>query len=129
MIKTKMLHTCIRVVDLEKSLNFYKDALGLIETNRKDFPEDEFTLVFLGDGEGSYEIELTYNYDTKEPYEIGNGFSHIAVEVDDLEGTREEHKKMGYKVTDLMGLSGEKPRFYFVTDPDGYDVEVIRAGS
>ncbi|MGO1470662.1 MAG: lactoylglutathione lyase [Tissierella sp.] len=128
-MKTKMLHTCIRVLDLEKSLKFYKDALGLVETSRKDFPEDKFTLVFLGDEKGSYELELTYNYDTKKPYEIGDGFSHIAVEVEDLEAAREEHKKMGYKVTDLMGLSGEKPRFYFVTDPDGYDVEVIRAES
>lgn len=126
-MKTKMLHTCIRVKDLEKSLKFYKEALGLIEINRKDYPEDEFTLVFLGDEEGSYELELTYNYDRKEPYEIGNGFSHIAVEAEDLEAMREEHIKLGYKVTELTGLSGEKPRFYFVTDPDGYDVEVIRA--
>lgn len=126
-MKTKMLHTCIRVVDLEKSLKFYKEALGLIETNRKDFPEDKFTLVFLADGQGTYELELTYNYDREKPYEIGNGFSHIAVEADDLETAREEHIKMGYKVSELTGLSGEKPRFYFVTDPDGYDVEVIRA--
>lgn len=126
-LKTKMLHTCFRVMDLEKSLKFYEEALGLKETRRKDFPEDKFTLVFLGDGENDYELELTYNYDPEEPYEIGNGFSHIAVSVDDLEGTREKHKEMGYKVSDLTGLSGEKPRFYFVTDPDGYDVEVIRA--
>ncbi|OLS02959.1 lactoylglutathione lyase [Tissierella creatinophila] len=126
-MKTKMLHTCIRVMDLEKSLKFYKDALGLIETRRKDIPEDKFTLVFLSDEEGAYELELTYNYNPQKPYEIGNGFSHIAVSVDDLEASRERHKEMGYKVTDLMGLRGERPRFYFVTDPDGYDVEVIRA--
>ncbi len=126
-MKYKMLHTCIRVMDLEKSLKFYKDALGLEETRRKDFPDDKFTLVFLADEDKNYEMELTYNYDPEKPYEIGNGFSHIAVSVEDLEASRERHEKMGYKVTKLMGLSGEKPRFYFVTDPDGYDVEVIRA--
>lgn len=125
-MKYKMLHTCIRVMDLEKSLKFYKEALGFKETRRKDFPEDKFTLVFLSDEEGSHEIELTYNYNPEKPYEIGNGFSHIAVAVDDLESSHERHKKMGYKVTDLMGLPGEKLRYYFITDPDGYDIEVIR---
>jgi lactoylglutathione lyase len=125
----KMLHTCIRVADLDKSLKFYTEAIGLKETRRKDFPEDKFTLVFLSDESCNYEIELTYNYNPEKPYEIGNGFSHIAVSVEDLEKSRERHEEMGYKVTKLMGLSGEKPRFYFVTDPDGYDVEVIRAES
>ncbi|HLR21966.1 MAG TPA: VOC family protein [Tissierellaceae bacterium] len=123
----KLLHTCIRVMDLEKSLKFYNEALGLKETGRKDFPEDEFTLVFLSDESGNHEIELTYNYNPEEPYEIGNGFAHMAVSVDNLESSRDKHKEMGYKVTDLMGLPGEKPRYYFVTDPDGYDIEVIRA--
>lgn len=123
----KMLHTCIRVMDLEKSLRFYQEALGLKETRRKDFPEDKFTLVFLSDASGNYELELTYNYNPDKPYEIGNGFSHIAVSVANLEGSREKHEEMGYKVTRLMGLPGEKPRYYFVTDPDGFEVEVIRA--
>ena len=123
----KILHTCFRVMDLEKSLKFYTEALGLKETRRKDFPEDEFTLVFLSDETGSVEIELTYNYNPEKPYEIGNGFSHMAFSVKDLEGSRERHEEMGYKVTKLMGLPGEKPRYYFVTDPDGYDVEIIRA--
>ncbi len=123
----KMLHTCIRVMDLEKSLKFYEEALGLKETRRKDFPEHKFTLVFLSDKLGNYELELTYNYDPETPYEIGNGFSHIAVESNDLEGSRERHMEMGYKVTKLSGLPGSPPRFYFVTDPDGYEVEVIRS--
>lgn len=123
----KLLHTCIRVMDLEKSLKFYEEALGLKETRRKDYPEDEFTLVYLSDEDGKYEVELTYNYNPEKPYEIGNGFSHIAVSVDDLEASREKHKEMGYRVTELMGLPGEPPKYYFVTDPDGYDVEVIRA--
>ncbi len=126
-MKYKMLHTCIRVMDLEKSLKFYKEAVGLIETRRNDFPDHEFTLVYLSDDSGSYEIELTYNYNPKEPYVIGNGFSHMAVAVENLEASRERHQEMGYKVTDLMGLPGNPPKYYFVTDPDGYDIEVIRA--
>ena len=125
-MSVKMLHTCIRVMNLEKSLKFYRDALGLIETRRKDFPEYKFTLVYLSDKVGRYEIELTYNYEPEKPYELGNGFSHTAIGVSDLEGMREKHKSLGYEVTDLKGLPGEKPRYYFVTDPDGYKVEVIR---
>jgi len=114
-------------MDLEKSLKFYEEALGFVETRRKDFPEAEFTLVFLSDESRTYEIELTYNYNPEKPYVIGNGFSHIAVSVEDLEASQERHKDMGYKVTKLMGLPGELPRYYFVTDPDGYDVEDIRS--
>lgn len=122
----KMLHTCIRVMDLEKSLKFYKEALGLIETRRKDFPEHKFTLVYLSNELGGYEVELTYNYNPEKPYELGNGFSHIAVGVDDLEAEREKHEALGYEVTPLKGLPGQKPGYYFVTDQDGYKVEVIR---
>lgn len=122
----KMLHTCIRVMDLEKSLAFYKEALGLIETRRKDFKEHEFTLVYLSDEKDGYELELTYNYNPEKPYELGNGFSHIAVGVEDLEASHEKHQAMGYEVTPLKGLPGEAPKYYFVTDPDGYKVEVIR---
>lgn len=123
----KFLHSCIRVMDLEKSLKFYKEALGFVETRRKDYPEDEFTLVFLSDSNRNFELELTYNYDRKVPYEVGDGYSHIAVSVDNLEESRNRHLEMGYEVTELMGLPGSPPRFYFVTDPDGYDIEIIRA--
>ena len=125
-MKYKMLHTCIRVMDLEKSFKFYTEALGLKETRRKDYPEDEFTLVYLSDESGKYELELTYNYNPEKPYVIGDGFSHIAVSVEDLEASRERHLEMGYEVTELMGLPGSPPRFYFVTDPDGYEIEVLR---
>ena len=66
-MSVKMLHTCIRVMDLEKSLEFYKNALGLMETKRKDFPEHKFTLVYLSDKDGGYELELTYNYNPEKP--------------------------------------------------------------
>lgn len=125
-MSVKMLHTCIRVKNLNESINFYKNALGLIETRRKDFPEYKFTLVYLSNEQGGYEIELTYNYDQEKPYEIGNGFSHTAIGVENLEELREYHISMGYEVTQLKGLPGEPPKYYFVTDPDGYQVEVIR---
>lgn len=123
----KMLHTCLRVMDLEKSLDFYQNALGLQEVSRRDFPEWKFTLVYLADEDKNYELELTYNYNPEKPYEMGTGFSHIALSSDDLEKSWEEHKKMGYDVTDLKGLPGDKPFYYFIKDPDGYAVEIIRA--
>ena len=123
----KMLHTCIRVMDLEKSMKFYTEALGLIEIGRRDFPEHEFTLVFLTDEDRNYEIELTYNYNPEKPYTIGDGFSHLAFSAENLEETRERHREMGYKVSELMGLPGNPPGYYFVTDPDGFEVEIIRA--
>jgi lactoylglutathione lyase len=122
----QIVHMCIRVMDLEKSLAFYQQAFGFEETRRKDFPEDAFTLVFLSDADRHFEIELTYNYNPEKPYEIGNGFSHLAVVVEDLEASHDRHQEMGYEVTKLMGLPGQPPRFYFVNDPDGYGIEVIR---
>lgn len=122
----KMLHACIRVLDLEKSLEFYKNALGLKEAGRKDFPEHKFTLVFLQDSSKNYELELTYNYDQKVPYTMGRGFGHFAFGVSDLEKSREVHLEMGYKVSDFSGLPGTVPSYYFVTDPDGFEIEIIR---
>lgn len=122
----KMLHACIRVMDLDKSLKFYKEALGLQETRRSDFPDNKFTLVYLADADNHYEIELTYNYDPDEPYVVGNGFSHFALGVVDLEASRDRHIEMGYKTTKLMGLPGSKPAYYFLDDPDGYEIEIIR---
>lgn len=121
----KMLHLCIRVKDLEKSLKFYKDAIGLIETRRKDDPKNKFTLVYLSDKVDGYELELTYNYDQEEPYVIGNGFSHTAVEAKDLESERDKHINLGYEVSEIKSLSDNSTKFYFVTDPDGYRVEII----
>lgn len=122
----KMLHTCIRVKDLDKSLKFYEEALGLIQTRRVDHSNHGFSLVYLAPEVGGYEVELTYNYDQEVPYELGNGYSHIAIGVDDLEGEREKHISLGYEVTPLKGLPGDKPNYYFVMDPDGYKVEVMR---
>ncbi len=73
-----------------------------------------------------FELELTYNYDQEEAYVIGNGYSHLAVGVADLEGSHQKHQEMGLDITPLKGLTEGQPRFYFVTDPDGYRVEVVR---
>lgn len=124
-MKVKMLHVCIRVKDLEKSLEFYKKVIGLVETRRKDFPEHKFTLVYLSDENKDYELELTYNYDQEKPYELGNGYSHIAVEVEDLEESRKLHSEMEHEITKIVSLPNSKTRYYFITDPDGYRVEVI----
>ena len=122
----KFVHSCIRVMDLEESVEFYKKALGLKVTSERDFPEDKFTLVYMTDEEENFELELTYNYDREEPYTIGDGYSHLAVVVDDLESSHKKHKELGYEVTDLSGIGGSSGSFYFLTDPDGYDIEIIR---
>jgi len=117
------LHTCYRVANLEESVAFYRDALGFAEVKRRDFPEYEFTLVYMALHGSDHELELTYNYGHA-PYELGNGYSHIAVSTPDLEGQYEKHKTAGYKLSGMSGLPGSPPQFYFITDPDGYEIEV-----
>jgi len=121
----KMLHTCYRVKNLEESLKFYQEVLGFTEKRRKEFPEHKFTLVYLVLPDSEHELELTYNYDHP-CYELGNGYSHIAIGTDDVEAIHAKHKAAGHKVTDLYGLPGSPPSYYFITDPDGYEIEVIR---
>lgn len=120
------LHTCVRVKDLEKSLSFYKDVLGFEENRRLDYPEYEFTLVYLGLPDSDYELELTYNYDQEEPYDLGNGYGHIAIGVDDLEATHIEYANTEYDVGDLKELSDGAASYFFIQDPDGYKIEVIQ---
>lgn len=121
-----MVHICYRVMDLEATENFYRDAFNFQISRKKDYPEGKFTLCYMTSANLPFELELTYNYDQQEPYVIGDGYSHLAVTTDDLEGSHQRHTQMGLDVTPLKGLSGGVPRFYFVTDPDGYRVEVIR---
>lgn len=125
-IYLKMIHTCVRVKNLEESVQFYQKALGFNETRRRDFPEHKFTLVYMTLPGDAYELELTYNYDHP-GYDIGNGYGHIAITTDDLEKLHGEHVAAGYPVTDLKGLPGVPPSYYFITDPDGYKIEMIRA--
>ncbi|MCK8823770.1 lactoylglutathione lyase [Fuchsiella alkaliacetigena] len=121
------VHSCIRVLDLEKSIEFYQQALGLEVDRRRDFPEYEFTLVYLKSSTGDFELELTYNYDRQEPYTIGDGYSHLAVTVADLEASYQRHQELGYEVGDINSLEGEAGGgYYFLTDPDGYRTEIIQ---
>lgn len=124
----KFLHTCVRVKDLEASLDFYTNALGFKVAETLDYPDFEFTLVYLELEEGGYQLELTYNYDQEEPYDLGNGYGHIAVGVDNLEEVREELIEAGYEeqVGDVKELSDGAARYFFITDPDGYKIEVIQ---
>ena len=120
----KFLHTMIRVKDLEKSEKFYKEALGFVESRRKDFPEDEFTLLYLKLENSPYELELTYNYDGRD-YTIGDGYGQIAISHKDIKAFRKELKEKGYDVTELKSLSDKSDSYFFVKDPDGYKIEVI----
>lgn len=121
----KFLHTMIRVKDLEKSEKFYKEELGFIESRRKDFPDDKFTLLYLKLDDSDYELELTYNYDREEDYELGNGYGHIAISHSNIKKFREELESKGYEVTKLSGLSDGSASYFFVIDPDGYKIEII----
>lgn len=120
-------HTCIRVKDLEASIAFYEKALGYHVTREKDHTADGFKLVYLALEGDEAELELTYNIG-HDAYDIGDGYGHVAVESDDLEADHARMKEEGFELTELMGLPGEAPRYFFVTDPDGYKTEVIRQG-
>ena len=116
----KFSHFNFNVLDLEKSLKFYKDALGLEPVREKVASDGSFKLVYLGDGVTGFTLELTYLYDRKEPYNLGECEFHLAFEVDDMDAMYKLHKEMGciaYENT-AMGL-------YFITDPDGYWIEII----
>lgn len=122
-----MIHICYRVMNLEASEKFYQEAFGFEISRKKDFPDGRFTLSYLRCPGLPFELELTYNYDQQQPYVIGDGYSHLAVASDDLEGSHQRHSAMGLTVTPLKGLVAGQPRFYFVTDPDGFRVEVVRS--
>ena len=124
MVQT-MAHTCYRVANLKESVKFYTEAFDFVVSREKDFPEYKFTLVYLTLPGSNYELELTYNYDHG-AYELGDGYGHIAISVEDLEALHDKQKTAGYDVTDLKGLPGFPPSYYFIKDPDGYKIEVIR---
>ena len=122
----KYLHLMIRVVDLERSMSFYQDAFGMKETHRLDF--DTFTLVYLRDPESQAEIELTLNKGTDTAYTHGTGYGHVAFAVDDIEAFRERLVEQNRQPGELKSLShggAVVARFFFITDPDGYKIEVL----
>ncbi|MEW6167084.1 MAG: lactoylglutathione lyase [Pseudomonadota bacterium] len=122
----RILHTMIRVGDLDRSIAFYTEVLGMKLLSRKDYPGGRFTLAFVGFGDGGAEIELTYNYGV-ERYEPGTGFGHIAVEVDDAYEACELVRQRGGKVTRAAGpMQHGTTVIAFVEDPDGYKIEFIQ---
>lgn len=120
----KMVHTCVRVKDLEKSMAFYKEAFNFEEVARKDYPDYKFTLVYLSLPGDPYQLELTYNYDHA-GYDLGDGYGHIAISVEDVVTSHEAHQAAGFEITDLKGLPDSKFSYYFIMDPDGYKIEVV----
>jgi lactoylglutathione lyase len=127
----RMLHTMLRVGNLDESLKFYCDILGMKLLRKKDYPSGEFTLAFVGYGDESDNtvIELTYNWGT-DKYDLGNAYGHIALGVDDIYGTCEQIKLKGGKVVREPGaMKHGSTVIAFVEDPNGYKVELIQLGS
>lgn len=124
----RILHTMLRVGNLEKSLEFYTQVLGMKLLRRQDYPDGKFTLAFVGyqDESNGTVLELTHNWDTAE-YDLGGGFGHIAIEVDDAYQACAETKKRNGKVTREAGpMKHGKTIIAFVEDPDGYKIEFIQ---
>ena len=123
----KMIHAMIRVLDLERSLDFYRDTFGLHTSHRLDFPD--FVLAYLRNPENDFELELTFNKGREEAYTHGTGYGHIAVCVDDLDAERARIQALGIATNDIKEFKdGEQliARYFFMQDPDGYKIEVLQ---
>ena len=126
----RVLHTMLRVGNLEESLKFYCEVLGMKLIRQKDYPSGEFTLAFVGYADESEQavIELTYNWGV-DRYEIGNAYGHIAIGVEDIYGTCDKIKTLGGKVTREPGpMKHGSTEIAFVEDPSGYKIELIQVG-
>ena len=124
----KLIHTMVRVRDLDKSINFYSQAFDFNEKHRLDFPT--FTLVYLGNDESEAELELTFNKDRETDYDLGDAYGHIAFSVENLSECHEKIKANNFSPTDIFELTAGdiSAKFFFVTDPDGYQIEVLARG-
>lgn len=125
----KSIHSMIRVLDEARSIAFYKAAFGLDVADRLDFPN--FTLVYLSNSESEFELELTINKGQEEAYDLGNGYGHFAVSVEDLDAEHARFEAEGLSPRKLVEFApaGEiVARFFFVQDPDGYEIEVLERG-
>jgi lactoylglutathione lyase len=125
----KFLHTMLRVYDLDRSIAFYRDLLGMRELRRNEVPAGRYTLVFMGyasNAEGQAEIELTYNWDQSAPYELGTAFGHLAVGVPNVASACETVRAGGGRVTREAGpVKFGTTVIAFVEDPNGYKIELI----
>ncbi|WP_343503241.1 VOC family protein [Alloyangia pacifica] len=122
----KPIHSMIRVLDEARSLAFYDTAFGLKVADRLDFPD--FTLIYLRTPESDFELELTVNKGRTEPYEIGDGYGHLAVSVADLEAEHARLTAAGLaprKLVEFAPVGEVVGRFFFIADPDGYQIEVL----
>ena len=126
----KQIHSMIRVLEEDRSVQFYDKAFGLKVADRLDFPD--FTLIYLSNPETEFELELTVNKGQTEPYDLGNGYGHLAVSVEDLDAEHARFEAEGLaprKLVDFAPAGETVARFFFVADPDGYQIEVLaRAG-
>ena len=123
----KAIHTMIRVLDEGRSVDFYRTAFGLEIADRFDF--ESFTLVYLRNAEADFEVELTVNKGETEPYDLGNGYGHLAVCVDDLDAEHARLTQAGLaprKLVDFAPAGETIARFFFIQDPDGYEIEVLQ---
>ncbi len=124
----RLLHTMIRVRDLDRSIDFYTRLLGMQVLRRKDYPGGKFTLAFVGYGDEADNavIELTYNWDQKEPYELGTGFGHLAIGVPDIHAACERLEQEGVSIPRPPGpMKHGGSVIAFIEDPDGYKIELI----
>lgn len=125
----KAVHSMIRVLKEERSVSFYNQAFGLKIAERIDF--ETFTLIYLRNDEADFEVELTINKGRTEPYNLGDGYGHLAVVVDDLDADHKRFTELGFKVGKLVDFKNGDvlvARFFFAEDPDGYKIEVIQRG-
>jgi lactoylglutathione lyase len=118
----KFNHNNINVLDLNKSIEFYKKALGLKEVRRKEAEDGSFILVYLGDGSTGHSLELTWLRDRKKPYDLGENEFHLAFTTDNYEAAHALHKEM-----DCICFENEKMGIYFIADPDNYWLEIVPA--
>jgi|SRR5689334_688440 len=127
MAMAKIIHAMIRVLELERSLKFYRDAFGLEVSQKLDFPD--FALVYLRNPENDFEIELTLNKGRTEPYTHGTGYGHVAVCVANLDAEHARIKALGVAANDIKEFRESDrliARFFFMQDPDGYKIEVLQ---
>ena len=125
----KQIHSMIRVLDEDRSVQFYDKAFGLKVADRLDFPS--FTLIYLSNPETEFELELTVNKDQTDPYQLGDGYGHLAVSVSDLAAEHARFEAEGLaprKLTEFAPAGELVARFFFVADPDGYQIEVLERG-
>ena len=126
-VTMRILHTMLRVADLEKSITFYTDVLGMTELRRNEYPDGKFTLAFLGYGDEANNtvLELTYNWGV-DSYEVGTAFGHLAIGVPDVYEACKKMKEMGGEIIREAGpMNAGNTIIAFLKDPDGYEIELI----